>query len=183
MVFDRVIYRNDTGFPIENELVVNTTNAVNCCIACQNTVSPLIPFFSLCFSSLHPPLTSAQPKCAGSFYAPGDSECHLRLTEPWTPYPPSLPSASASSYLPSGTGALYPISTGTAGTGTCSKGSLGLYLGTIRGQTKFPKEYALSFSNGPCGRFSVSPVPLREWEVVNRKREMMGKRMLEVAAK
>jgi hypothetical protein len=37
--FDRVIYRPAEGFPIENGLVVNTTSAVNCCVACQTTVS------------------------------------------------------------------------------------------------------------------------------------------------
>src|SRR4051794_28594723 len=38
--FNRVLYRPAEGFPIENELIVNTTSAENCCIACQNTVSP-----------------------------------------------------------------------------------------------------------------------------------------------
>jgi hypothetical protein len=37
--FDRVIYRPAEGFTIENGLVVNTTSAVNCCVACQTTVS------------------------------------------------------------------------------------------------------------------------------------------------
>jgi hypothetical protein len=40
LVFDRVLYRPAQGFPIENELIVNTTSAENCCVACQNTVSP-----------------------------------------------------------------------------------------------------------------------------------------------
>jgi len=39
IVFNRVIYRPSEGFPIENELIVNTTSAENCCISCQNTVS------------------------------------------------------------------------------------------------------------------------------------------------
>jgi hypothetical protein len=30
------------------------------------------------------------------------------------------------------------------------------------GQNDFPKEYALSMSNGPCGRFSVWPIPVNE---------------------
>jgi hypothetical protein len=30
------------------------------------------------------------------------------------------------------------------------------------GQNDFPKEYALSMSNGPCGRFSVWPVAVNE---------------------
>jgi hypothetical protein len=39
LIFDRVIYRPSEGFPAANELIVNTTSAQNCCIACQNTVS------------------------------------------------------------------------------------------------------------------------------------------------
>jgi hypothetical protein len=38
LLFDRVIYRPAEGFPIQNELVANTTSGENCCIACQNTV-------------------------------------------------------------------------------------------------------------------------------------------------
>jgi hypothetical protein len=38
LFFDRIIYRPAEGFPIENELVVSTTSAVICCIACQTTV-------------------------------------------------------------------------------------------------------------------------------------------------
>ncbi|KAF2639076.1 hypothetical protein P280DRAFT_70585 [Massarina eburnea CBS 473.64] len=187
LVFDRVIYRPIEGFPVQNELVVNTTSAVNCCIACQNT-----------------------PNCAGSFYAGGISECHLRLTQPFTPYPPALPSPSsgtglpypspsagtlapypipsngsffptASGYVTATASSLVPIGTGTPGNGTgtpgngtvtppsngtCAAGSLSQYLGTIRGQNgnDFPEKYALSFSNGPCGRFSVSPIPVPfEW--------------------
>jgi hypothetical protein len=37
-----------------------------------------------------------------------------------------------------------------------------LYLGTVQGELDFPKEYALVFSNGRCGRFSVWPVPVNE---------------------
>ncbi|KAF2031360.1 hypothetical protein EK21DRAFT_99736 [Setomelanomma holmii] len=45
---------------------------------------------------------------------------------------------------------------------TCPAGSLSLYLGTIEGQEDFPFEYALSFSNGRCGRFSVWPIPITD---------------------
>lgn len=40
IVFNRVIYRPSEGFPLEDELITNTTSAENCCIAYQNTVSP-----------------------------------------------------------------------------------------------------------------------------------------------
>ncbi|KAF2275270.1 uncharacterized protein EI97DRAFT_443503 [Westerdykella ornata] len=151
--FDRIVYRPRGGFPIANELVVNTTNAVNCCGACQKT-----------------------PNCAGSFFVPSRRECHIRLTAP--PPPPSnstllLPSNGNSTFpvLPSGTGIGTGISlvpTGTSGVAlpsstanpwtTCARGSDTLYLGTIRGRSpaELGDEVALVFSNGPCGRFSVS---------------------------
>lgn len=50
LVFDRVIYRPAEGFPIQNELVANTTSGENCCIACQNTVC----LFPILFSHPHP---------------------------------------------------------------------------------------------------------------------------------
>jgi hypothetical protein len=56
-----------------------------------------------------------------------------------------------------------PASTGTLsnpGSGTCSVGSMSLYLGTVQGQTDFPKDYAASFSNGPCGRLSIDFKPV-----------------------
>jgi hypothetical protein len=45
IVFNRVIYRPTEGFPIENELIANTTDAVGCCVACllDGADSPLIP--------------------------------------------------------------------------------------------------------------------------------------------
>lgn len=49
-------------------------------------------------------------------------------------------------------------STGTfaqPGAGTCPAGSLTLYLGRAYGQSSFPPELALYFSNGPCGRMSI----------------------------
>ncbi|KAF1833273.1 hypothetical protein BDW02DRAFT_570255 [Decorospora gaudefroyi] len=45
---------------------------------------------------------------------------------------------------------------------TCASGSMSLYLGTIQGEEDFPSEYALAFSNGPCGRLSVWPLPVQE---------------------
>ncbi|KAF9694929.1 hypothetical protein EKO04_006866 [Ascochyta lentis] len=181
--FDRIVFRPTEGYPVANSLVVNTTSAINCCIACQN-----------------------QPFCAGSFYAPSRMACHLQLTQAApAPAPPSLPAPSSNSSLsfPTASGAPYPIpgnetlflyptasgmvpsgmstmmpiatpiytdddmsilpisepaSTGTPsnpGSGTCSIGSLSLYLGVIRGQNFFPEDVALSFSNGPCGRMSI----------------------------
>ncbi|CAO2649301.1 Nn.00g066860.m01.CDS01 [Neocucurbitaria sp. VM-36] len=173
LVFDRVIYRPAQGFPIENEYVVNTTNAINCCIACQTTAF-----------------------CAGSFFVPSDQECHLRLTQPpaaaaapmpalpapssyasGTPfsmmgynsshynatYPTAYPTASAGIF-PTGALSMVPSPSASAiaapGNGTCAMGSMSLYLGTIQGQSDFPEEYALRFSNGPCGRLSVWPIPV-----------------------
>lgn len=189
--FDRIIFENPEGFPTANILVVNTTSAVNCCIACQKT-----------------------PYCAGSFYAPSITACHLQLnqavansTGPTLPsgtLPPfplpssntSLPYPNASgapyaagngsvAYYPTGTAALVtgyttlipvatPISSSEAGmsilpvtetpatgtfaqpgAGTCSAGSMSLYLGRVYGQSNFPPEVALYVSNGPCGRMSV----------------------------
>jgi hypothetical protein len=39
MNFNRVVYRPQEGLPIANSMVVNTTNEVNCCGVCQETVS------------------------------------------------------------------------------------------------------------------------------------------------
>jgi hypothetical protein len=135
-----------------------------------------------------------QPFCAGSFFAPSDQQCHLRLTQPPAPTYPTVPAApyGNSSYrlvnatyplnatyptgsytlplttasgvvlLPTGTSPASPLSTGTAPVGTCARGSRELYLGTITGQIDFPMEYALAMSNGPCGRFSVWPIPVNE---------------------
>ncbi|KAF1851199.1 uncharacterized protein K460DRAFT_382686 [Cucurbitaria berberidis CBS 394.84] len=170
LIFDRVIYRPTQGFPIENELVVNTTSSTNCCIACQTT-----------------------PFCAGSFFVPSEQECHLRLTQPPAASIPALPAPST---YPSGglygygygsnatyptayatgsgmmrptgasSGVPFPVATGggvaPVGNGTCAIGSLSLYLGTIQGQEDFPIEFALAFSNGPCGRLSVWPIPVTE---------------------
>ncbi|KAH7338523.1 hypothetical protein BKA66DRAFT_479721 [Pyrenochaeta sp. MPI-SDFR-AT-0127] len=163
LIFDRVIFRPAQGFPIENEMVVNTTSGTKCCIACHTT-----------------------PNCAGSFYAPSAQECHLRLTQP----PSSVPSLPAPSASPSGAIYLdsysnssdhynatyaYPTASAVAtyqpqptgsvvhhSNGTCPAGSLSLYLGAIQGQEDFPREYALAFSNGPCGYLSVWPVPVRD---------------------
>jgi hypothetical protein len=172
-----------------------------------------------------------QPYCAGSFWVPSNTECHLRLTQPPTPsnhstlaagqisdgnstlsvgsedtnpygfngtswpdvfifngttfingvpsnstnttsYPPGTNSDSPRLPFPISypTASSYPLATGTspstplstAKPNTCSKGSLSQYLGTIQGQTDFPIKYALSMSNGPCGRYSVWPVPVNE---------------------
>jgi hypothetical protein len=56
--------------------------------------------------------------------------------------------------------------------GTCGAGSLSLYLGTIQGQEDFQEEFALVFSNGPCGRFSVWPVQVQDVEEQNLMREI-----------
>lgn len=45
------------------------------------------------------------------------------------------------------------------GAGTCSAGSMSLYLGKVYGQSDFPADVALSVSNGPCGRMSIDFEP------------------------
>jgi hypothetical protein len=75
----------------------------------------------------------------------------------------TLPPSTASGIivsLPTGTSPASPLSTVTKPAGTCAKGSRELYLGTIMGVSDFPIEYALAMSNGPCGRFSVWPIPV-----------------------
>ncbi|KAJ4348984.1 hypothetical protein N0V95_004981 [Ascochyta clinopodiicola] len=210
--FDRIVFRPTEGFPVANSLVVNTTSAVNCCIACQN-----------------------QPFCAGSFYAPSRQACHLQLTQAApAPAPPSLPAPSASApyslpssnsslLLAAASGAPYPYtgnetmmlyatasgmasgmstmipiatpisapdtgmsilpisepaSTGTPsnpGSGTCSMGSLSLYLGVVRGQNDFPEDVALVVSNGPCGRLSIDFEP-----VTPETNDVIARRMISI---
>lgn len=193
LYFDRIVFTPIDGFPVANTLVVNTTSAERCCIACQNT-----------------------PFCAGSFYAPSIPACHLQLTEA-APTLPSLPSESLTPPFPlpsSNTSLPYPIATGVPypagndsmallatatglfpsgfstpilsatpipssggmsilpvaespatgtfgqpGAGTCSIGSMSLYLGKVYGQSEFPADVALRVSNGPCGRMSIDFEP------------------------
>ncbi|KAF2731105.1 hypothetical protein EJ04DRAFT_545379 [Polyplosphaeria fusca] len=71
------------------------------------------------------------PNCAGSFYFAHLKQCHLRFTT------------------------VAPTANYT-GPAVCDKGSGTLFLGTIFGQRNHPKEYALTFSNGPCGRYGWS---------------------------
>ena len=60
-----------------------------------------------------------------------------------------------------------PTETADPDAGTCSAGSMSLYLGKIYGQSGFPANMSISFSSGPCGRFSIQfdaagPVPMSE---------------------
>ncbi len=41
------------------------------------------------------------------------------------------------------------------GAGTCSAGSMSMYVGKVYGQPGFPEDVALYVSNGPCGRMSL----------------------------
>ncbi|KAH7378420.1 hypothetical protein DE146DRAFT_626424 [Phaeosphaeria sp. MPI-PUGE-AT-0046c] len=149
LIFDRVIYRPMEGFPLENERLIRTEDATECCIECQKT-----------------------PFCAGSIYAPSENQCHIRLTQApsnttttlpgnssnSTLSPPfQFPNSTLSTFAPTGTSPSTPLS--TAPPKTC-KGSRDFYLGTVQGQTDFPLDYALWMSNGPCGRLSVWPVPV-----------------------
>lgn len=43
LYFDRVIYRPTEGFPINQEVVLYTDSDIECCEACQTTVSILLP--------------------------------------------------------------------------------------------------------------------------------------------
>jgi hypothetical protein len=67
LVFDRITYSNVNGLPIENELIVNTTSAENCCIACQKTVSSSTALQTVALtnpimsSPTAPPLSSSPP--------------------------------------------------------------------------------------------------------------------------
>jgi hypothetical protein len=45
MVFERVIYRPAEGFPVANEKVLSTRDAVSCCVQCQTTVSTPCPLY------------------------------------------------------------------------------------------------------------------------------------------
>lgn len=121
---------------------------------------------------------------------PSESQCHLRLTQAPVPQPLTLPgnspqpavfnsthhpinstyhsyptypllnSTSISALSPTGTSPSTPLSIVSSAPSTCPSGSRSLYLGTIQGQRDFPMEYAMALSNGPCGRFSVWPVPV-----------------------
>ncbi|KAF2624025.1 hypothetical protein BU25DRAFT_493927 [Macroventuria anomochaeta] len=211
--FDRIVFNSPEGFSIANSLVVNTTSAINCCIACQNMAF-----------------------CAGSFYTPSIRACHLQLAQaaPSVPSLPAsssippfpLPSSNTSLPYPTASGAPYPTGNDTAalfptatglipsgfstlvpsatpisssskggmstlpisepastgtfdapGAGTCSAGSKSLYLGMIRGQSGFPEDVAISFSNGPCGRMSVDfeeVAPMTTSELVAKRMVKIG---------
>lgn len=46
LIFDRILFRPDIGFPVQNELVVNTTSGTKCCIACHTTVGCICSLLS-----------------------------------------------------------------------------------------------------------------------------------------
>ncbi|KAJ4302780.1 hypothetical protein N0V90_001671 [Kalmusia sp. IMI 367209] len=134
MYFDRIFFRrpsqNNTDI---NEIAVVTANAVDCCIKCQ----------------------SAPEGCSEAFFAPGDSKCRMRLRQAITPISTGLPSGS-----PTGTATGAVATGGASVNNVCPLGSLTEYVGEIHGKESFPEVYALSFTNGPCGRLSVDTVPL-----------------------
>lgn len=218
--FDRVIFAMDEGFPIANQLTVDTTNPTDCCIACQLT-----------------------PFCSSSFYAPSRQECHLLLTQAApTSSAPSLPGASATALppfplpssntslpYPNASGAPFPTGNASAaayptasgyttliplataissspeavatasdgnmsilpifgnptpgtfdapGSGTCSAGSMSLFVGKAYGRVGFNPRVALYISNGPCGRMGVdydevAPVPPSQLQPTARPAKRM----------
>ncbi|KAH7117146.1 hypothetical protein B0J11DRAFT_593316 [Dendryphion nanum] len=127
----RVDYLPREGLPIGNELITNTTNAINCCVACQNTAN-----------------------CAGSGFIPSIKQCRLRLTVTAT-LNGTLPIA------PSGTAPSVALATGSPSSCPSGSDSLfiGAIRGQLRNE--FRDEFAVSFSNGPCGRFVFNPVPIQ----------------------
>jgi hypothetical protein len=64
--------------------------------------------------------------------------------------------------LPSGTatGALAASTGGVNMNTVCPGGSMADYVGVVRGREAFNPALAWSFTNGPCGRLSLSTVPL-----------------------
>lgn len=77
---------------------------------------------------------------------------------------PGLPGALPliPSEYPTGTatGALAASTGGVNINEVCPLGSLGDYVGVVRGREKFDPNLAWSFTNGPCGRLSINTVPL-----------------------
>lgn len=91
-------------------------------------------------------------------------------------FPTAYPTASGLVLVPTGivSAVPVPLSTGVVNSnGTCGLGSLSLFLGTIRGQEDFPSEFALVFSNGPCGRLNVWPIPVEEEIDETEQRKMI----------
>jgi hypothetical protein len=144
LVFYQIVYRPAEGFPAANELITNTTSAEECHLRLTQPAGPTLP--SAPYGNISYPLINATYPMNAT-YPTGNS---------------TLPPTTASGIvtLPTGTSPASPLSTGSTPVGTCAKGSRELYLGTIMGQTGFPIEYALAMSNGPCGRFSVWPIPV-----------------------
>lgn len=123
----------------------------------------LLPPFPLPSSntSLPYPTASGAPYPAGNgsaaYFPTGTGTAALA-----TGYSTLIPIVTPISSSEDGSMSILPISelprTGTneqPGAGTCSVGSMSLYLGRIYGQSAFPEGVALFASNGPCGRMSI----------------------------
>mgnify|MGYP004509973273 CR=1 FL=1 len=119
---------------------------------------PLFPFPSS-NTSLPYPTASGAPFPAGN-----DTAAFFPTATGLLPtgFSTLVPSATPISSATEGRVSILPVfetpSTGTfdqPGAGTCSIGSLSLYLGRVYGQSTFPEDLALVVSNGPCGRVSL----------------------------
>jgi hypothetical protein len=83
----------------------------------------------------------------------------MRLRRTISPAQPSL-ALPAEFPTGTGTGALAASTGGVNLNAVCPGGAMGDYVGMIRGREAFQPALAWSFTNGPCGRLSVNPVPL-----------------------
>ncbi|KAJ4353889.1 uncharacterized protein N0V89_005619 [Didymosphaeria variabile] len=137
MYFDGVYFRRGSGNNTDiNEIGVDATDPVDCCIKCQ----------------------SAAEGCSEAFFVPGEGKCQMRLRRTISPVQSGLPLPSE---FPTGTatGAIAASTGGVNINAVCPGGSLSDYVGVIRGRESFKRELAWSFTNGPCGRLSVNTVP------------------------
>ncbi|OAG05477.1 uncharacterized protein CC84DRAFT_1205271, partial [Paraphaeosphaeria sporulosa] len=139
LYFDGVYFRRGSGNNTDiNEIGVDATNAVDCCIRCQ----------------------SAPEGCSEAFFVPGEGKCQMRLRRTISPVA-GVAALVVPSEFPTGTatGALAASTGGVNINAVCPGGSMSDYVGVIRGREGFNPKFAWSFTNGPCGRLSVNTVP------------------------
>ncbi|KAF9734058.1 hypothetical protein PMIN01_08401 [Paraphaeosphaeria minitans] len=142
LYFDGVYFRRGSGNNTDiNEIGVDATNAVDCCIQCQ----------------------SAPEGCSEAFFVPGEGKCQMRLRRTISPVAGvgAAPVLAIASGIPTGTvtGALAASTGGVNINAVCPGGSMSDFVGVIRGRENFNPKFAWSFTNGPCGRLSVNTVP------------------------
>ncbi|OAL51350.1 hypothetical protein IQ07DRAFT_586881 [Pyrenochaeta sp. DS3sAY3a] len=140
--FTQVTFDGENGIPDNQIVLVNTNSGTSCCVACQ--------------------LAS---NCAASGYIPTRSQCRLLLTEPPPPASNNTAVIDSTTFMTATASGVMPMATGGPpavmhSNSTCSRGSMSKYVGTIEGRENFNPDYAITFSNGPCGRLDVWPIPL-----------------------